>query len=349
MKIKTECSKWSEGEWVSASGNGRTGNYNDTNLIELKARTGWATGRCRKMLLSFCWQRQRETMKMHSLNFRRVVRLVFTLQVLLIFSHFIPVAYGKSSSSTASTTRSSDAQVVRAHRAQIDVIRRTNHELELKKFTSDNKNFSESNYINPHSEQEYLEKTNQKILVHSPLVSTSKQNILATFLVPSIGARTSSSDIIASKSFLPSKLPPQTATAYLTETNPFTDTTINEAIICDCSISVSPISNDKRQQGASTRCLQVCSRVKQRNRRNAEPFPSTLIKLSSDNSTTPNYTANQRHEWHTSPAAASRTFTGLSFQQLSIVDLFPLCLYTKSKASYDFDRYCLIFNGSPRA
>lgn len=296
------------------------------NLIELTARKqtdwGWRLDGCRKMFLPFYCRRQRVTMKMHSLNFRRILRLMLTLSVLLVFFHFIPVAYGESWPTTASKTRSSDVQVVRNHRVQIDVIRRTNHELELKKFTSDkNNNFSQSNYyINPDSKDEYLAKTNQKIVVQSPVLSTSKQNNFTPIVAPSIGARTSSSDIVASKFFLPSTLTPQIATAHFTETNPFTDTRINEAIICDCSINVSLVSDDKRRQGAPTRCLQPCWRVKYRNRRNVEPYPATLFKLTSENSTTSNDTTNQRHQWHTNPTAIPPT--GLSFKQLSIVDLF---------------------------
>lgn len=269
--------------------------------------------------------------------------------LLLLFSHFIPAALGSSVPwSQPSSVHSSDVpQVLREHRDQIDIIRRTNHELELKNFTSrsdmssdiNNNNISKSNYIN------HDPITNRKIDGQRLRLATSTQQT-DPFVLPSptptssSSTSTSTSDSVANKSFRPSKLPTETAMSNLSEINPYTDARINglyidRAIICDCSINDTPISSGKRQQEPLPWCSQQCLSAKHRNRRNnIEQFPDKSFRLSLANSTTPNDMANQQHQWHTRPTPhTERPFIGLSsfHKQLSTVDLFFYCFRLQQK------------------
>lgn len=290
------------------------------------------------MLLPF---RQIHRRTMHSLNFQKMFHLVFTLQVLLFFPHsIIPVA----------SLRRSVAQVSSDdHRGQINSIIRTNLTLGLNSITTikissvnnnNNNNITKSNYINLDLKEKLRGESNRKIVAHRPLLITSHQQapFFAPFIWPSVATRTSSSVNVANKSFLPSKMPPQTATANLSTTNRYTNVEINGlnvdgAIICDCSINAIPISNDKRRREVSTQCEYQCLSAVHRHRRNVRQFPGTLVRLSSTASNTiPNVMVNQRRQWQAIPTA---TFTELSFMQLSIVDLFLLFPFTNMRLSFD--------------
>lgn len=291
------------------------------------------------LLLLFDCQRQQSMLKMHSLNCRRIFHLMFMLQVLLIFSHFIPAVHCTSATSaSAIDARSSDAQVTREHRT-------INHKLELKNFTGiinirsdDNNNNIKPNYINLDLKGKLHGKTIRKIVASSHLSATFEQQttVSTSFVLPLlVVTQTSSSDIATIKSFLPSKTSPQTVIAHLFGKSPYTDTriqglNIDGSIICDCSINVTPISNDKRQQEASARCLLQCSSGKHRNRKNAAQFPDTMYRLSPTNTTNMNDKANQRHEWHTTQMATQGPLAALSFKQLSIVEIsFFFCFHVQ--------------------
>lgn len=288
---------------------------------------------------------QRRTIKMHLYNCSRIFHLMCTLlHVLLIFSHFIPVAYGESVAATASPIRSTDDASVprKQHRDQFNInIITFNHKLELNvnlnsssTTRSDNKN-SASNYINNDANEKRQERINPKKVVwqedenkHNPLSTKSKQAmLLAPFISPSDTTWTMY-DIFANKSFLPSKLSPQTATpTNLSIVSPYTSASISGlnvdgAIICDCTINVTPITNDKRRQEQSPNCIQQCrTRPKNLNQQNVEQYP--VFRLPTLNSTTPfDVAPKQQRQSNTNPSAALQTFNGLSFKQLSIVQLF---------------------------